>query len=112
MNKNNTLAEKILLIRERSSFTQEQLATLINTSVARVSIYELGEGRPRNDAMRKLMEIGKKFDVEFDIYDMLSAQDFKEKINQSRIRKITGFSTMTHLKVFASLNQKRKKERK
>lgn len=87
MNKNNTLAEKILLIRERSSFTQEQLATLINTSVARVSIYELGEGRPRNDAMRKLMEIGKKFDVEFDIYDMLSAQDFKEKINQSRIRK-------------------------
>jgi len=97
MNINNTLAQKIFLIRERSSFTQHQLAILIGTSVGRISAYELGEGRPKNDSMRKLIDIGKKFDVEFDIYDMLSAQDFKEKKAEAKVKKNTAKKIFTDI---------------
>lgn len=95
----NTLAKKILFIRKKAKIDQKQLAKILGMTAGRLSKYEKGLGRPSNDIMRKLMDIGKDFGVEFDIYDMLSAHGFSKIKRKMKLDKIEGkknFSDILH----------------
>ena len=70
--------EKMLKIRESADITQTELAKIIGSSQHLISVWERGIGFPNNANLQKIVKIGKRFGVEFDLDDLIGRRRGKQ----------------------------------
>lgn len=74
--------EKIRLLRFKSDMKQKEIAEILGTKQATFSSWELGRAIPVYKSLKPLIELGKKYDIEFTFDDILS-----EKIDRQNFKK-------------------------
>lgn len=82
------LADKIIRLRKKNGWSQEELAEKMNVSRQAVSKWEAAQTTPDLD---KLLKLGNLFGVTTDylLKDEIEDEEFTEEIDESPIRKVT-----------------------
>lgn len=75
----NVLRDKIVLIRREARLTQKEFGRKIGVHQSQISMWELGVFAPSNIALKKIIEIGKKYSIEITIDDILSTRENQNK---------------------------------
>jgi DNA-binding transcriptional regulator YiaG len=71
--------EKIIKLRMAYNLTQGEFSKLLDTNQTTFSSWEIGRFMPRYRTLMKLMELGKKYDIEFSLDDILKHRKIKNK---------------------------------
>jgi transcriptional regulator with XRE-family HTH domain len=74
--------EKIRLLRFKTGMIQKEIAEILGTKQTTFASWETGRSIPDYKALKSLIELGKKYDIEFTFDDILSEKldrrDFKK----------------------------------
>jgi transcriptional regulator with XRE-family HTH domain len=74
--------EKIRLLRFKTGMIQKEIAEILGTKQTTFASWEIGRSIPAYKALKSLIELGKKYDIEFTFDDILSEKldrrDFKK----------------------------------
>lgn len=74
-----TFGEKITKLRLAANLSQKKLSELLNASQTCISSWENGVRIPHNEAIKKLIEIGKGYNIEFTIDDIIRSSSRKKR---------------------------------
>ena len=77
--------EKLVKLRKKAGFSQEELGNKLNVARQTVSKWELGETTPEMDKLVKMSEI---FNITLD--ELIKEENVNEKINNTNSQKLAG----------------------